>query len=199
MNIISNTNSNMSKTGYLDLFIGSMFSGKTSKLIEIYKQCKFCNNEIIVINYAGDTRYSDTMLSTHDKTMIPCIKSTTIQEVLDKHPDSIKSCDVIIINEGQFFSDIELVRELVDKHNKRIYICGLDGDFERKPIGNLLNLIPYCDNVCKMHSLCSICKDGTAGIFTFRLSNETEQVVIGSDNYIPVCRNCFTNLSKKKI
>ena len=199
MNIISKTGGTMSKTGYLELILGSMFSGKTSKLQEIYRQYKFCNSNIVVINYAGDTRYSDTMLSTHDKHMIPCIKSTTIQEVLDKHAELIKSSSVIIINEGQFFNDIEIVKNLVDNENKRIYICGLDGDFERNPIGNLLNLIPYCDNVYKIHSLCSSCKDGTRGIFTFRLSNETEQVVIGSDNYIPVCRNCFIKLSKKKL
>ena len=30
-------------TGYLELIIGPMFSSKTSSLLEIYKQCKFCN------------------------------------------------------------------------------------------------------------------------------------------------------------
>ena len=29
--------------GYLELILGPMFSGKTSKLIEVYKQCMFCN------------------------------------------------------------------------------------------------------------------------------------------------------------
>ena len=106
-------NNNMSKNGYLELILGPMFSGKTSKLLEIYKQCKFCSNKIVVINYIADTRYSETMLSTHDKQMIPCIQSDTIQDALYNNYESIASCDVILINEGQFFPDIEIKEQLM--------------------------------------------------------------------------------------
>ena len=37
---------------YLEIILGPMFSGKTSKLAEIYKQCMFCNIPVAVINYA---------------------------------------------------------------------------------------------------------------------------------------------------
>ena len=77
------------------------------------------------------------------------------------------------------------------KYNKKVYICGLDGDFERKKFGQILDLIPMCDKVTKLTSLCSQCKDGTPGIFSMRLTNETAQTVVGSDNYIPVCRKCY--------
>jgi len=77
------------------------------------------------------------------------------------------------------------------KYNKKVYVGGLDGDFERKKFGAILDLIPLCDKVTKLTSLCSQCKDGTPGIFSMRLTNEVEQTVVGSDNYIPVCRKCF--------
>ena len=77
------------------------------------------------------------------------------------------------------------------KEKKKIYIGGLDGDFERKKFGKILDLIPLCDKITKLVSLCSLCKNGTPGIFSMRLSQEKEQKVIGSDNYIPVCRNCY--------
>jgi hypothetical protein len=35
------------------------------------------------------------------------------------------------------------------------------------------------------------CGDGTPGIFTLRLTNETEQIVIGSNYYTPVCRKHY--------
>jgi thymidine kinase len=79
------------------------------------------------------------------------------------------------------------------KHGKKVYIAGLDGDFERKKFGALLDLIPLCDKVTKLTSLCSICKDGTPGIFSMRLTKEKEQMLIGNDNYIPVCRACYTS------
>lgn len=193
---------------YLELIIGPMFSGKTSKLVEIYKQCKFCNISVAVINYALDTRYHDTMLSTHDKNMIPCIQTMLLAPVWeiniskDTNTDeqmTINTCnekyqldaDVILINEGQFFEDLYPVVESMLNAGKKIYISGLDGDFQRKKFGQILDLIPLCDKVTKLTSLCSICKNGEPGIFSMRLTNEKQQTLIGSDNYAPVCRNCY--------
>lgn len=187
----------------LKLYIGPMYSGKTSKLIEIYKQCSFCNIPVIVINHSSDTRYHDSMLSTHDKNMIPCIQANTLSEIWN-HKDvnstfnntsfthlKIRTAEVILINEGQFFSDLYTCVIDMLNENKQVYIAGLDGDFERKKFGQILDLIPYSDEVNKLTSLCSICKNGKPGIFSLRLSTEKQQTVIGSDNYIPVCRNCY--------
>jgi thymidine kinase len=191
-------------SGYLELFIVPMFSGKTSKLLEIYKQNIFCKIPIIVINHSSDIRYHQTLLSTHDKIMIPCIQTThllniwnydNLEDPIDEELMNIhfqfREANVVLINEGQFFPDlIQCVEELL-KEKKKIYICGLDGDFERKKFGEILDLIPLCDKVTKMSSLCGICKDGTLGIFSLRLTQEKEQFLIGSDNYIPVCRECY--------
>jgi thymidine kinase len=133
--------------------------------------------------------------------MAPCIQANKLSEiwlndnqVVDNDSyNLLKNSDVILINEGQFFSDLyEVVVDMLNK-NKRVYICGLDGDFERKKFGSVLDLIPLCDKVTKLTSLCSSCKDGTPGIFSMRLTNETEQTIVGSDNYIPVCRKCYNN------
>jgi thymidine kinase len=181
-------------SGYLELFIGPMFSGKTSKLLEIYKQYTFCNSEIIVVNHSSDNRYSDTMLSTHDKTMIPCVNTIKLMDlykyssILDVN---IEKKNIVLINEGQFFQDLyEFVIQCL-RENKKLYICGLDGDFRRKKFGQMLDLIPLCDKVTKLTSLCGICKNGTPGIFSLRLTNDSCQTLIGSDNYVPVCRSCY--------
>jgi len=193
----------MTTTGYLELFIGPMFSGKTSKLLEIYKQNIFCNISIIVINHSADKRYHETHLSTHDKTMIPCIQTQELlplwnYDVLDEPIDDLstyhlqfREAEVILINEGQFFHDLYPCIVDLLKHKKKIYICGLDGDFERKRFGTILDLIPLCDKVTKMTSLCGICRNGTPAIFSRRITTETTQFLIGSDNYIPVCRSCY--------
>ena len=98
---------------------------------------------------------------------------------------------IILINEGQFFPDLyDTVIKMI-KDNKKVYIAGLDGDFQRKKFGQMLDLIPLCDTITKLTSLCNICKNGNLGIFSKRITNEIEQTVIGSNNYIPVCRTCY--------
>ena len=194
------------QSGYLELIIGPMFSGKTSRIVEIYNQCKFCNISVAVINHSIDNRYDEEQLSTHDQIKIPCIKTEKLFDIWAEHislEDNIETIprikdkfkiatsNVILINEGQFFPDLfEFVNKLLVE-GKKVYVCGLDGDFERKKFGSILELIPLCDKVNKLSSLCSLCRDGTPGIFSMRLTHEREQTVVGSENYIPVCRKCY--------
>jgi len=206
MDRVTNMTTSIITSGYLEIIIGPMFASKTSTLLEIYKQCKFCNIPVSIINHTSDKRYHDTMISTHDKIMAPCLQANKLKDIwtnqgfIESKNNSdnyahnlLRSSDVILINEGQFFSDLyEVVIDML-KFKKKIYICGLDGDFERKKFGQILDLIPLCDKVRKLTSLCSLCKDGTAGIFSMRLTDEKEQTIVGSDNYIPVCRKCYEN------
>ena len=196
----NNVNAKVNNEGYLELILGPMFSGKTSTLKKIYDQCNYCNIPIMVINYEADNRYCDaSFMSTHDRVMIPCIKGVSISEILEKNKEKVDESEVILINEGQFFEDIHVVIHLVENLHKRVYICGLDGDFKKNKIGSLLDLIPHCDNVYKLKSLCSECRDGKTGLFSYRITDETQQVVIGVENYKPVCRACFERLSNAKI
>jgi thymidine kinase len=206
MNIDRTNMSEQRKSGYLEIVLGSMYSGKSTRLVEIYNQCIFCNISVTVINHSIDNRYDDELLSTHDKIKIPCIKTERLFDIwidpvnmeenvalIPRIKDKFKvaTSDVILINEGQFFPDLEEFVTCLLNENKQIYVCGLDGDFERKKFGQILDLIPLCDKVYKLTSLCSLCKNGNKGIFSMRLTSEKEQTVVGSDNYIPVCRSCY--------
>jgi thymidine kinase len=178
-----------STAGYLELIVGPMFSGKTTRLIEHYKAYKFIGKKIVVINYELDVRYSNMALSSHDRVEIPCIFSRNLDSSL------WKDADVILINEGQFFDDLMTsVLEMIEVYNKRVYICGLDGDFKRNKFGALLDLIPYCDRIEKLNAFCSMCRDGTLAVFSHRVTNEAMQIVIGADNYMPLCRGCYASV-----
>jgi thymidine kinase len=186
---------NVGSCGYLELIAGPMYSGKTSKLLDIYKKYNFCGMKTLVINYAEDTRYSPDMLSTHERIMIPCVRGSSLNEVAeltDGSPtEEFMKASIILINEGQFFKDIvPWVTSAVEKHNKTVYVCGLDGDFQRNRFGDWLDLVPLCDKITKLHSFCSVCKRKPA-IFSYRVSDETTQKLIGSDSYIPLCRFCY--------
>jgi thymidine kinase len=119
---------------------------------------------------------------------------------VEENAKRINECDVILINEGQFFHDIvEFTTKMVEEIHKKVYICGLDGDFKREKIGKLLDLVPMSDKVTKLRALCGQCKDGTPAPFSFRNSSSTEQVVIGADDiYIPLCRKCYQIENSKK-
>jgi len=188
---------------YLELIIGPMFSGKTTKLVNIYQQCQYCNISVCAINHSIDNRYDNDLISTHDYIKIPCIKTDTLSHIWKEEPETngmfkilrdreqLYFSDVILINEGQFFDDLYETVVSMLKQGKCIYVAGLDGDFKKQKFGQILDLIPLCDKVTKLTSLCGICKDGTEAIFSKRLTDEKEQTIVGSSNYIAVCRHCY--------
>ena len=190
---------NASDVGYLEMFIGPMWSGKTSELVKLHKQFAFCEIPVLAINYLHDTRYSTNTICTHDMVNIPCETCVELHQISDivngvSHY-TFENAQVILINEGQFFKGLyETVKSLVEKHKKIVYVCGLDGDYKRKKFGSILDIIPLADDVVKIKGICKTCKQRDA-IFTHRLSDEKQQKVVGADNYTSMCRDCYNNFN----
>ena len=42
---------------------------------------------------------------------------------------------------------------MADYYNKTVMICGLDGDYQRQPFGDILKLIPHAEDVLKLYSI----------------------------------------------
>ena len=192
-------------SGFLEIIQGPMKSGKTSRLITLYKQFTFCNIPVIIINNQRDDRYSTTHLSTHDLVTVPCLNSMRLSDLVNISDseatgpklEEFMNAKIILINEAQFFDDIvEWVTLAVEKYNKSVYVCGLNSDFRRLPFGNWLDLERICDKITHLTALCGNCKERVA-IFSYRKSEETEVIIIGYENYIPVCRKCWILLTSK--
>jgi N-acetylneuraminate synthase len=82
----------------------------------------------------------------------------------------------------------------IETYYKHVIIGGLDGDYQRNPIGELLELIPYADKYQKLCALCKYCNDGTKAIFSKRIMNNQNQILIGgSELYVSVCRFHYLN------
>ena len=170
-----------------------MFSGKTEHLINIYNLFKD-QKKIIVINHKLDNRYDNNYIVSHNKNKIPInFKVNNLSEI---SLNSIDNSQILIINEGQFFPDLfEFVENLLSK-KKHIYISGLDGDYKQEKFGQILDLIPLCDNITKLKSICNICHE-KKGIFSKRIVDRHQKILVGSEEtYIPICRFCFDNENK---
>ena len=182
--------------GRIELIIGCMYSGKTSQLLSLIKRYKSIKTNMMVINYLEDTRYgNDNKIYSHDKNSIEAIPLDNLNKLVtdSKYRDQYREAETIFINEGQFFDNLlEFTTNAANNDDKTIIICGLDGDYLRRPFGDILYLIPHADKVTRLEALCKICGDGTPGIFTKRIIKTEGQKLIGGDeSYIPVCRNHY--------
>jgi len=176
-----------------------MFSGKTTELHRRLRRLKVIDSGVLVINHQADTRYGEaTQVLTHDNQILssqePKTTMVAVKELntLLNTKGYIKSTH-ILINEAQFFPDLfDFCRKAVDQDEKILVVFGLDGDYQRKPFGEIIKLVPLADKVSKITALCKFCRDGTPGIFTKRIVKNTSQVLIGGeDSYVAVCRKHY--------
>ena len=68
-------------------------------------------------------------------------------------------------------------------------VASLDGDFQRKPFGDICSLVPVAEEVTKLTAVCTGC--ARPACFSRRLTAETAvEVIGGADKYIATCRAC---------
>ena len=186
--------------GEINLFIGCMFSGKTSELINTVRRFRSIDKKVMVINYSEDTRYGNQKIITHDLIGIEAYMIKNLRDIIEKteYKRVFDESEIICINEGQFFQGlVDFCKKSANLYNKIVYVCGLDGDYKQEKFGEILDLIPCCENVKRLSALCKIC--GNKATFTKRIVNSNNQILIGGQNdYIPVCREHFHD-DKKNI
>jgi thymidine kinase len=175
--------------GHLTVLMGCMFAQKTTELLRRIRRFKAIGYKVLVVNYVGDTRYGTNRIASHDVDTCDAICVNSLSEVASQ----VANYNALIIDEGQFYPDLyKYVTEWADRLPLKIIVAGLSGDSERKPFGDMLNLVPMAEETEHLTAYCSVCKDGTVAMFSKCIKAKTGQVSIGSsDTYIPVCRQHY--------
>ena len=185
----------------LELWLGPMFAGKSSAIIGTLRRHAFIKRKTFCITHTLDTRYtagasSKSQIVSHDQESYPAKALSELMPVIEL--PEFKDAACIIVEEAQFFPDLrDFALEAVEKYGKHVICVGLNGDAERRPFGQLIELIPYTDVVKHFHALCALCCDGTPGIFTHKVDKLVEQVFVGADDhYKALCRRHYLSAGK---
>ena len=177
---------NNEQFGWIEVICGSMFSGKTEELIRRIKRAKIANQNIKVSKPIIDSR-SKNFIESHDESKLECIEVKSSNEILEK----INNCDVVAIDEAQFFDDqIVSVCNKIANSGIRVIIAGLDMDYLGNPFGPMPNLMAVSEYVTKVHAVCK--KSGNIANYSYRKNKKKDIVVIGEkDKYEPLSRSVF--------
>jgi thymidine kinase len=179
-------------SGQIQLILGSMFSGKTSELMRRVRRYMVAKRKCLVIKYALDKRYSDECAATHDGVLLKALSCSKLADIDRK---MLSQYDVIAVDEGSFFSDVVEFCEEMANLGKIVIVASLDGTFQRKAFGKILELIPMSESVVKLLAVCMMCHGEAA--FTLRLGTETQvEVIGGTEKYMSVCRKCYFAASR---
>ncbi|HLS31801.1 MAG TPA: thymidine kinase [Flavobacteriaceae bacterium] len=190
---LENTVNKEEQFGWIEVICGSMFSGKTEELIRRLKRAKFAKQKVEIFKPALDTRYDEELVISHDENEI---RSTPVPAAANI-PLLANGCDVVGIDEAQFFDD-EIVKVCNDMANSgiRVVVAGLDMDFQGRPFGPMPNLMATAEYVTKVHAICT--RTGNLANYSFRKTEGDSLVLLGeTDEYEPLSRAAFFKALKE--
>jgi thymidine kinase len=184
---LENTVNHKEQFGWIEVICGSMFSGKTEELIRRLKRAQFARQKVEIFKPTIDVRYDETKVVSHDANEI---RSTPVPAAANI-PILADGCDVVGIDEAQFFDD-EIIRVCNDLANKgvRVIVAGLDMDFKGNPFGPMPSLMATAEYVTKVHAVCT--RTGNLAQYSYRKSKNDNLVLLGEvEEYEPLSRGAF--------
>jgi thymidine kinase len=179
-------------TGWLELIVGPMFSGKSEELIRRVTRAVIAGQQVQVFKPNIDDRYDMVAVASHNGRKIEAQPIQRCTDIYDCLEDDTR---VIAIDEGQFLDGelVTLARDMADA-GKRVIIAGLDQDFRGEPFGVMPELLAYAEFVDK---LTAICRCGRSATRTQRLIGghpahyDDPVILVGAaESYEPRCRQC---------
>jgi len=182
------------RTGWIEVICGSMFSGKTEELIRRLKRAQIAQQRVEIFKPRIDVRYHETDVVSHDSNAISSTPVESSSNILLLTTD----VDVVGIDEAQFFDEglAEVCNELANR-GIRVVIAGLDMDFLGKPFGPIPALMATAEYVTKVHAICVKC--GALAQYSHRVTADEQRVLLGEkDSYQPLCRSCYNKAIKSQ-
>lgn len=163
----------LSSKGSIQLILGPLYSGKTTELTRRLQRYTIAKCKCVFVNHTKND--NDALIHEYTKISAESIKSIF---------ENVENCDVVGIDGGHFFPDIDEACEILANKGKIVIVAMVDGDFSRKPIKKILNLIPIAEHVIKLTAVCSNCYRDAAFSKIIRKKDEVSE-------FIAVCRQCY--------
>ncbi len=176
--------------GRLKLICGSMFAGKTKRLIADLRAAAESGRRTIAVKHALDARYHPGDLATHDGQTFPAEPAATAEDI----ERLAERADVLGIDEGHFFGRaLTGVVESLKARGRSILVVGLDFDAWGRPFPPFPELKELADEIVLLRSPCTKC--GRPAPHSQRMKPVTDEFMVGGLNdYEPRCAACFEPL-----
>lgn len=180
-------NKKSGQIGWIEVICGCMFSGKTEELIRRINRALIANQSVEIFKPKIENRYHKTKVISHNQNHVHSTPVGFANDILLR----VDKCDVVGIDEAQFFDDeiLNVVNKLT-LQGKRVIIAGLDMDFKGRPFHPMDKLMAISDFITKVHAICMDC--GNIASFSHRRTKSKQTIVLGeNDIYEALCRSCF--------
>lgn len=189
------------EASWLEVIVGSMFSGKSEELIRRVKRTAIAKQNVLVFKPAIDHRYGVEKVAAHNGMEVDCVPVEHAKDILSYVDEQT---NVVAIDEIQFFSnDIISVCQRLVSEGKRVIAAGLDQDFRGEPFGPVPILMALAEQVTKLNAICVSCggfASRTQRLIDGRPARYDDPIILigATENYEARCNRCHKVPGKPK-
>jgi thymidine kinase len=183
----------MSRTGWIEIISGVMFSGKSEELMRRVRRATLAKKVVQVFKSQLDDRYGIREVISHDQGRLAAEMVSTSAELMARvRPET----EVVAVDEIQFLDDgvVRVVNALADR-GVRVVAAGTDMDFRGEPFGPIAALLAVAERIDKLNAICVRC--GELATRNQRLIDgkpapaEGPTIQVGGlESYEARCRSC---------
>jgi len=166
---------------------GTMFAGKTTRLIEEYRLRTESGSKCLLIKHSNDIQRYGLKIHSHDGVEIECLclSHLDMRAILEDHSD----VDTILVDEIQFFHEDTVwgfVHACVD-NDISLVASGLNRDRDGNPFESMKTLFFEASEI---YVLSTKCECGAMATETILKDENTRNPIGGSDKYFVSCLDC---------
>lgn len=164
------------------MFVGPMFSSKTSRLLASLDRCRYQNKSIAVFKPKIDERYSQSNVVTHTGHSWPATNVSNGQEILGLAGQS----DIIAVDEAFMIDGCSEALIKLFKQGKTIYVSSLQLSASGQAFEEVKEMMPWATKIEVCPSVCQLTQRDA--YYTIRKIEGLEEISVGgADHYEPRC------------
>ena len=145
----------LSRTGWIEVVSGVMFSGKSEELMRRVRRATLARRRVQVFKSQLDDRYGIREVVSHDDGRLGAEMISSSSELMERTRGDTQ---VVAVDEVQFLDDgvVGVANALADR-GVRVIMAGTDMDFRGHPFGPIGGLLAVAEKVDKLQAICVRC------------------------------------------
>ena len=169
----------------IKVYTGTMFSGKSTRLIEEYNKIED-KNAVMCFKPSKDKREFGAIRARNVEETVSSIVISRFEEILFHINDEI---EYIFIDEVQFVEGNFNILTKFSLKGITIFIAGLKQTSELRPFGTMPYILAIADEIEILHTNCEC---GEIARYTDCTTDKKNDILIGDkEKYRPVCEKCY--------
>ena len=181
--------SNSEKT--FKMFVGPMWSSKTTHLLLELEKCKFQEKKTVLFKPGIDSRYSSgAEIVSHAGWKWPAVLVNTGEDILQYLYGS-NNYDTIALDEAFMVPGSAKILNWLFRNSYNVVVASLDLNSQLKEFDEIKEMMPWATQIKKLDAACAVCRNVARYTHRKHAAENVDSVFVGGEaDYEPRCHKC---------